>query len=144
MSLASLWTIKLEGQLYVSCLSEMFLTSESKIPLLANSIRSSITQVPYEFYSLPICQPDPVIYDSLNLGEVLSGDRIVNTLMHVRSVSVVECFSDGIQVEVLEPDTIVNWCNRTMSTADKELLSERIRQNYYVEMFAIFFMSSNC
>lgn len=89
------------------------------IPLLANSIRSTVTQVPYEFYSLPICQPVPVIYESLNLGEILSGDRIVNTLLHV---------------EVLEPDTIVSWCNRTMTTADKELLSERIRQNYYVEM----------
>jgi len=39
------------------------------------------TQLPYEYYTLPFCKPkeDDVHYKSLNLGEVLRGDRIVNT-----------------------------------------------------------------
>ena len=43
------------------------------------------TQLPYDYYSLPFCSPDEdfIRYKSLNLGEVLRGDRIVNTLYNV-------------------------------------------------------------
>ena len=45
---------------------------------------SSKTQLPFDYYSLPFCYPqDNVRYKSLNLGEVLRGDRIVNTLYKV-------------------------------------------------------------
>ena len=42
---------------------------------------SAKTQLPYDFYNLPIyCKPQEGIkYKSENLGEILRGDRIVNT-----------------------------------------------------------------
>ena len=42
---------------------------------------STKTQLPYEYYNLPIhCKPiKGVKYKSENLGEILRGDRIVNT-----------------------------------------------------------------
>lgn len=43
-------------------------------------ITSTKTVVPYEYYSLPFCRPQGAIhYISENLGEVMRGDRIVNT-----------------------------------------------------------------
>ena len=44
---------------------------------------SSKTQLPFEYYSLNFCKPSKVEYQSENLGEVLRGDRIVNTLYNV-------------------------------------------------------------
>ena len=46
------------------------------------------TQLPYDYYILPFCSPseDTIRYKSLNLGEVLRGDRIVNTLYNVNKV----------------------------------------------------------
>jgi hypothetical protein len=35
--------------------------------------------LPYEYYSLPFCQPKHIRYRPENLGEVLRGDRITNT-----------------------------------------------------------------
>ncbi|PIK36804.1 hypothetical protein BSL78_26361 [Apostichopus japonicus] len=46
---------------------------------------STKTQLPYEFYSIPMCEPpkDEIEHRLENLGEVLRGDRIVNTLYKV-------------------------------------------------------------
>uniref|UniRef100_A0A3Q3GI36 Transmembrane 9 superfamily member n=1 Tax=Kryptolebias marmoratus TaxID=37003 RepID=A0A3Q3GI36_KRYMA len=50
-----------------------------KVEIKAVKLTSSRTQLPYEYYSLPFCKPDSVLYKAENLGEVLRGDRIVNT-----------------------------------------------------------------
>eukprot|EP00892_Ulva_mutabilis_P011238 jgi/Ulvmu1/8487/UM044_0021.1 len=47
--------------------------------LKVNKLSSSKTQLPYEYYSLPYCTPDKIISSAENLGEVLRGDRIVNS-----------------------------------------------------------------
>lgn len=44
----------------------------------------SVKNLPYEFYSLPYCQPDKIVSSAENLGEVLRGDRIDNSLYSVR------------------------------------------------------------
>lgn len=41
---------------------------------------STRTQLPFEFYSLPFCRPPTVKHAVENLGEVLRGDRIENSL----------------------------------------------------------------
>ena len=54
--------------------------------LQAVSMTSVKTQLPYEYYSLPFCRSSQkgIHYKSLNLGEVLRGDRIANTLYEVK------------------------------------------------------------
>lgn len=54
---------------------------------------SSKTQLPYEYYNLPIhCKPTSGIkYKSENLGEILRGDRIVNTAYSVRMLENESC-----------------------------------------------------
>lgn len=49
------------------------------VELKVNKLDSTVTQLPYDFYSLPFCQPDRVEEAAENLGEVLSGDRIENS-----------------------------------------------------------------
>jgi transmembrane 9 superfamily protein 2/4 len=49
-----------------------------------NKLTSVKTQLPYAYYSLPVCKPATVLDKALNLGEVLSGDRIQNSLYDLR------------------------------------------------------------
>ena len=44
---------------------------------------SSVKNLPYNFYSLPYCKPEKVISFVENLGEVLRGDRIENSVYEV-------------------------------------------------------------
>lgn len=53
------------------------------VNLKVNKLSSTKTQLPYEYYSLPFCRPDPIINSAENLGEVLRGDRIENSLYQI-------------------------------------------------------------
>lgn len=49
-----------------------------------NKLTSIKTQLPYEYYSLPYCRPEKIQKHAENLGEVLRGDRIENSVYQVR------------------------------------------------------------
>ncbi len=49
------------------------------VEMKVNKLDSTVTQLPYDFYSLPFCQPDNIEASAENLGEVMSGDRIENS-----------------------------------------------------------------
>lgn len=49
-----------------------------KFTLKVNKLMSA-KNLPYEYYSLPYCRPEKVISSAENLGEVLRGDRILNS-----------------------------------------------------------------
>lgn len=55
---------------------------KKKDPVLlkVNKLSSIKTQLPYEYYSLPYCRPEKITPFAENLGEVLRGDRIENSL----------------------------------------------------------------
>ena len=50
-----------------------------KVELKVNKLTSTKTQLPYEYYMLPFCQPDTLETVAENLGEVLRGDKIMNS-----------------------------------------------------------------
>ncbi len=50
------------------------------IVLKVNKLSSVRNQLPYEYYSLPYCRPERIVPSAENLGEVLRGDRIENSL----------------------------------------------------------------
>uniref|UniRef100_A0A673BG51 Transmembrane 9 superfamily member n=1 Tax=Sphaeramia orbicularis TaxID=375764 RepID=A0A673BG51_9TELE len=88
----------------------------------AVKLTSSRTQLPYEYYSLPFCKPDTIFYKGENLGEVLRGDRIVNTLYNVEMTKNKKC-------EMV--------CNKKkLSVAESKLFAERIQEEYYVHLIA--------
>jgi len=51
-----------------------------KVNLKVIRIDSVKTQLPFEYYALPFCQPADITNAAENLGEVLRGDRIENSL----------------------------------------------------------------
>jgi len=45
-----------------------------------NKLTSTVTQIPYDYYSFPFCRPaNGVHHYGENLGEFLTGDRIENS-----------------------------------------------------------------
>eukprot|EP00242_Pyramimonas_sp_CCMP2087_P014958 CAMPEP_0198210540 /NCGR_PEP_ID=MMETSP1445-20131203/20506_1 /TAXON_ID=36898 /ORGANISM="Pyramimonas sp., Strain CCMP2087" /LENGTH=638 /DNA_ID=CAMNT_0043884623 /DNA_START=134 /DNA_END=2050 /DNA_ORIENTATION=+ len=56
---------------------------DDTVNLKVNKLSSTKTQLPYDYYSLPYCRPDPIVKSAENLGEVLRGDRIENSLYHI-------------------------------------------------------------
>lgn len=52
--------------------------------LKVNKLSSVRTQLPYDYYSLPYCRPEKITPFAENLGEVLRGDRIENSLYEIQ------------------------------------------------------------
>lgn len=55
------------------------------VELKVNKLTSVHTQLPYKYYSLPFCQPPTIIDKVENLGEILRGDRIENSMYQISS-----------------------------------------------------------
>ena len=56
-----------------------------------NKLSSVKTQLPYEYYTLPYCKPAKVIHSAENLGEVIRGDRIENSVYALQMREDVQC-----------------------------------------------------
>lgn len=52
-----------------------------------NKLSSTRTQLPYDYYSLSYCRPPQIKNRAENLGEVLRGDRIENSVYSVSNVT---------------------------------------------------------
>lgn len=83
---------------------------------------SSKTQLPYEFYNLPIhCKPPSGIkYKSENLGEILRGDRIVNT---------------GYELHMLQDEKCSILCaDVELNPVQTRQVVKRIKDDYHVHL----------
>merc|ERR1719230_1080932 len=58
-------------------------TVGEEIKLKVNKLDSTKTQIPYDYYDLPFCQPEDIKRDAENLGEVLTGERIENSAYEI-------------------------------------------------------------
>lgn len=86
-------------------------------------------QLPYEYYALPFCQPDTVENVAENLGEVLRGDRIMNSnyelKMGVEETCKILCRKELTASEVkeftirIEEDYRVHWVMDNLPSATK-------------------------
>ncbi|PKI62325.1 hypothetical protein CRG98_017326, partial [Punica granatum] len=50
------------------------------LPVKVNKLSSTKTQLPYDYYYLKYCKPPKIVNSAENLGEVLRGDRIENSV----------------------------------------------------------------
>jgi transmembrane 9 superfamily member 2/4 len=102
---------------------------EENIPLLVNKVYSDNTQLQYAYFDLPfVCPPSGNKHNgspfasghsvSLNLGEVLRGDRIKNSDIHIDMGQDIEC-------EYL--------CDRVASRQDVQWAKELIDDGYVTE-----------
>lgn len=58
-----------------------------QVPLTVNKITSTRTQLPYDYYDLPVCRGDQIEDERESLGEILTGDRIHSTAFVVRGTT---------------------------------------------------------
>ncbi|KAF9614426.1 hypothetical protein IFM89_018571 [Coptis chinensis] len=92
-----------------------------KLYVKVNSLTSIDTEIPYSYYSLPLCKPLDGIKDSAeNLGELLMGDRIENSpyefKMYTNETNLFVCRSDPLNAN------------------DFKILKERIDEMYQVNL----------
>ncbi len=96
------------------------------IEVRAIKMTSTHTQLPYDYYSLPFCPPGggKIEYKSQNLGEILRGDRIVNTAYQVRMAEDVQC-----RLLCSSADKPMNWDAKQSSE-----VFYRVEQEYFVHL----------
>lgn len=77
---------------YVPGVAPVEFQKGSPVEIKAVKMTSSMTQLPYDYYSLAFCQPPQgTVYKAENLGEILRGDRIVNTPFDIRVGENIAC-----------------------------------------------------
>ncbi|KRX57873.1 Transmembrane 9 superfamily member 4 [Trichinella sp. T9] len=97
----------------------------SSVEVKAVKLTSIRTQMPYDYYYLPFCLPDGELqYKSENLGEILRGDRIVNTPFALNMDIPVKCALLCAK----------NNVKTKLSAAESDLLIEKIRNEYRVHL----------
>ncbi|XP_032832467.1 transmembrane 9 superfamily member 4 isoform X1 [Petromyzon marinus] len=111
---------------YVPGVAPMDYAKNQYVEIKAVKMTSSHTQLPYEYYSLPFCKPQKILYKTENLGEVLRGDRIVNTPYEVRMTEKKDC-----KVLCDMPNVPVK-----LTVEQSKLIAERIKEEYYVHLIA--------
>jgi len=70
-------------------LLRIYLLQGDQLQVKVNKLTSTKTQLPYSYYSLPYCTPEKIQDSTENLGEVLRGDRIENSLYSVSFTSLI-------------------------------------------------------
>ena len=118
------------------------------------------TQLPYDYYSLPFCRPSNIQEAAENLGEVLSGDHIENSLYKVfmdlpQSCQIVcrQQYTDDELAEFadkIEEEYRVNWLLDNLPAATKyytaALPTDDTQEKFvqhYEKGFALGFVGSN-
>lgn len=96
------------------------------IEVKAVKMTSTHTQLPYEYYSLPFCLPKngTIVYKSENLGEVLRGDRIVNTPYIIKMAEDISC-----KLLCHAKNAPINW-----NAEESQKVASRIEHEYYVHL----------
>ena len=89
-----------------------------KVEVKVNKLSSSITQLPYDYYSLPFCKPADIINAVENLGEVLHGSVIQNS---------------PYELQMQKPDFKV-LCKKDLSKNEARMMSQRIKEDYRVHL----------
>jgi len=74
----------------------------------------------YKYYDFPFCRPSVVMPHFMTLGQVLRGDRLVNSIYKIN-------FNQAV------PRMIV--CNKTVTQKDLEMFKSAIDANYVFELF---------
>lgn len=124
---------------------------EENIPLLVNKVYSDNTQLQYAYFELPfVCPPSGNKHNgspfasghsvSLNLGEVLRGDRIKNSDLHVDMGQDIECeyLCDRVvsrqdvqwAQQLIDDDYVTEWILDNLPSATSFVTVDRSRKYY--------------
>ncbi|KAK6056944.1 hypothetical protein COOONC_05543 [Cooperia oncophora] len=113
-----------EQGFYVPGVAPVEFKSGDPIEVKAIKLTSTKTIVPYEYYYLPFCRPDgDLLYKSENLGEVMRGDRIVNTPYQLFMKKDIICSSACTKAQPVE-----------VSASAAKRLMDRIKEDYHAHL----------
>jgi len=87
------------------------------VDLKVNKLESVETQLPYAYYDLPFCQPETVVLAAENLGEVLTGEVIENSIF---------------QIQMLENEACKVQCRKLYPYDEVHKFQKKIAQEYRV------------
>jgi hypothetical protein len=76
-----------------------------------------VRRLPYEYYSLPFCKPEGAETVAENLGEVLRGDKIMNSLYELKM---------GVE------ESCKVLCRKALTQEEATLFSQRVEEDYRV------------
>eukprot|EP00298_Acanthocystis_sp_HF-20_P011263 c19304_g1_i1.p1 GENE.c19304_g1_i1~~c19304_g1_i1.p1 ORF type:complete len:656 (-),score=188.42 c19304_g1_i1:25-1992(-) len=89
-----------------------------KLPIHVNSLISSKTGLPYDYYALPWCSPPHLTRLNENIGALLSGDRVYDSLY---------------EATVLKTETCKVWCKKSFTRSQIAKFSRLIQEEYRVQ-----------
>lgn len=117
----------------------------AKVELKVNKLTSVKTQLPYRYYSLPFCVPEVIQETVENLGEILTGDQIENSLydirMMVNETCKVLCAKPLLPAEkekfrsMIDDEYTVNWIVDNLPGATRFVFSEG--EYHYADGFPV-------
>lgn len=117
--------IQISRGFYVPGVAPVEFTRGAPVEVKAVKMTSSQTQLPYDYYSLQFCRPrNGTLYKSENLGEVLRGDRIVNTPYEVQMDQSMAC-----KLLCHDLSNPIVW-----NEAESREVIDRIQHEYYVHL----------
>jgi transmembrane 9 superfamily protein 2/4 len=110
---------QVNGAFYVPGVAPESWAEGDSVMLNVNKITSTKTLVPYEYYYLPFCAPQSINEQQENLGEIMAGDSIMDSLYNMQ-------MKKDLQCQVL--------CKpMTYKQKDTEKFIEMIEDEYYVQ-----------
>jgi transmembrane 9 superfamily protein 2/4 len=106
-----------EGALYLPGVAPRGFKIDDNVDLLVSGLSSVHTQMPYDYYSLPYCKPAVLKQQSENIGEVLEGDIIEESVY---------------EVSMRNPQSCAVACIKRLSGAERKQFRNAIKDDYYV------------
>jgi len=108
------------------------------VELKVNKLTSVKTQLPYGFYDkLPFCKPAEIVNMDANLGEFLSGDRLMNSLYHVNFRKAVACAELGTdpsdKIAPYSGTEAIKSCTTTYNEEAVKTFAEFVKNDYLVQ-----------
>ncbi|KAL4386516.1 hypothetical protein GQ457_09G005820 [Hibiscus cannabinus] len=94
-----------------------------------NKLSSTKTQLPYDHYYLEYCKPAKIVNNAENLGEVLRGDRIENSVYTVSICYLLWCY---FEMREDQPCKVV--CRKKLNAESAKKFKEKIDDEYRVNM----------
>jgi len=112
-------TAALSSGFYLPGVSPKEYKDGDRVEVKVNKLSSSVTQLPYNYYSMPFCKPNVDIVNAVeNLGEVLHGSVIQNS---------------PYELYMGKPDFKV-LCKKDLAKNEARMIAQRIKEDYRVHL----------
>ena len=112
-----------------------------QLPLHVVKLSSAKRQLPYRYYSLPMCKPEKVVQDGENMGQILSGARVENSDYKVRFRrhccwrKATHMLNMCLQMFMRHNEFCNVLCAKTWSKQDAEQVADFINSDYLVHLY---------